>query len=258
MFLVFVCYLDGTETMERPTSSFAKSCFWISAVWLALFRSRSPGFCSAAVRLQFFSSCPPPPPPPSPLSFAHDMVRNRLACTTTCQRTPPPPPHVVLCPLFLLSFCWDKILYGTTAPSKCLFTKCLCWTPALYTASLNRLQDAQGTPQQQGGLFGTCCYVRSTSAFFWFLSAPCGPNASIAAILARIASDLGGSPVVGPSLFKAGIVLSFLAYSFLSSGLGAIEALILSYSLRPRCLLVIFVFFGLFGQAYRTLADARP
>ena len=67
-------------------------------------------------------------------------------------------------------------------------------------------------------------------------------NASIAAILARIASDLGGSPVVGPSLFKAGIVLSFLARSFLSSGLGAIEALILSYSLRPRCPFVIFVF----------------
>ena len=79
-------------------------------------------------------------------------------------------------------------------------------------------------------------------AFVGFLSAPCVTIASIAAILARIASDLGGSPVVGPSLFKAGIVLSFLAHSFLSSGLGAIEALILSFSLRPRCLFVIFVF----------------
>ena len=100
--------------------------------------------------------------------------------------------------------------------------------------------------------------VRSTLALVGFLSAPCVTKASIAAILALIASDLGGSPVVGPSLFKAGIVLSFLAYSFLSSGLGAIEAPILSYSLRPRCLFVIFVFFCLFGQAHRTLAKARP
>ena len=79
-------------------------------------------------------------------------------------------------------------------------------------------------------------------AFVWFLSTHCVTKASIAAILARIASDLGGSPVVGPSLFKAGIVLSFLAHSFLSSGLGAIEALILSSSLRPRCPFVIFCF----------------
>ena len=95
-------------------------------------------------------------------------------------------------------------------------------------------------------------------AFVWFLSTPCVTNASIAAILARKASDLGGSPVVGPSLFKAGIVLSFLARSFLSSGLGAIEALILSSSLRPRCLFVIFVFLFLFGQAHCTLAKSRP
>ena len=59
--------------------------------------------------------------------------------------------------------------------------------------------------------------------------------ALIAAILALIASDLGGSPVVGPSPFKVGILLSFLVYSFLFGGLGAIEALILSYSLRPCC-----------------------
>ena len=45
---------------------------------------------------------------------------------------------------------------------------------------------------------------------------------SIAAVLAPIASDLGGSPVVGPAQFKVGIVLSFLVYSFLFGGLGAI------------------------------------
>ena len=95
-------------------------------------------------------------------------------------------------------------------------------------------------------LFGTGCHVISTSALDGFLSAPCVTKASIAAILALIASDLGGSPVVGPSLFKAGIVLSFLAYSFLSSGLGAIEALILSFLsvlvVRCRCFLCYFCF----------------
>ena len=186
------------------------------------------------------------------------MVRNRLACTTTRQRTPPTP-HVVLCPLFLLSSCLAQITYGTTAPSKCFYTAFLCWIFALiYGIPFNRLKDAQGTPHHKVDLFGTGCHIISTLASDGFLSAPCVTNASIAAILALIASDLGGSPVVGPSLFKAGIVLSFLAYSFLSLGLGAIEALILSYSLRPRCLSVIFVFLFLFGKAHCTLAKTRP
>ena len=52
--------------------------------------------------------------------------------------------------------------------------------------SVNRLQDAQGTPHHKVDLFGTGCYVISTSALDGFLSAPCvkGTKASIAAILA--------------------------------------------------------------------------
>ena len=80
---------------------------------------------------------------------------------------------------------------------------------------------------------------------------------SIAAILARIACDLGGSPVVGPSQFKVGIVLSFLVHSIFFESLGAIEALILSYSLCPFCPLFLFVFRCFVRPSHHTLAKAR-
>ena len=98
--------------------------------------------------LRFFSSRPLSPSPLSPLSLAHDMVRNRLACTTTRQRTPPLPP-VVLCPLFVLSSCLAQITYGTTAPSKGFLDNCMLANSPTIRYSLNRLQDAQGTPHNQ-------------------------------------------------------------------------------------------------------------
>ena len=186
------------------------------------------------------------------------MVRMRLACTTTRQRTPLIPP-VVVCPLFLLSSCWDKITYGTTAPSKRFFSQDPYggYMPYLWYL-FNRLQDAQGTPRHKVDFLASVAKLHPPRPSMVFSPLFVVNLTSIAAILARIASDLGGSPVVGPSQFKVGIVLSFLVYSFFFGSLGAIEALILSYSLRPRCLFVIFVFLCLFGQAHRTLAKTRP
>ena len=124
-------------------------------------------------------------------------------------------------------------------PNDFLYDRLWAHSPTIQY-SFNRLQDAQGTPHSRWIVrhmllswihLGLCLVSLDSLCYESFDRGD----------LARIASDLGGSPVVGPSLFKAGIVLSFLARSFLSSGLGAIEALILSSSLRPRCLL-LFLF----------------
>ena len=62
----------------------------------------------------------------------------------------------------------------------------------------------------------------------------------------------GGRPGASPFLFRFGIIRSFLVLSFLSGGLGAIEALIFSSCLLVLVSLVVFVSVILFGLSHRT------
>ena len=216
---------------------------------MVFLESRFPVTCLASVRPRFFSFCPLPSPP-SPLSFAHDMVRIRLACTTTRQRIPLPPSSLVssLSPLFLLG---ADNLWDYSSLQKILLTRSYGGYRPYLWYFFNRVQDAQGTPQHKVDFLASVAKLYPPRPSMGFSPLLVVNLTSIAAILARIASDLGGSPVVGSSQFKVGIVLSFLVYSFFFGSLGAIEALILSYSLRPCCPLFLFVL-SWFCQAVHT------